>query len=126
MNMYFAIAVGGALGAVGRFFVTSTMGRMIGHGFPWGTVIVNVAGSFLMGALISFMAIKWSTSAEMRVFLTTGILGGFTTFSAFSLDFATLIERKETVAAIGYAAGSVSLSVLAVFAGLILVRASLS
>ncbi len=126
MNMYLWIALGGALGASGRFFVTSTMGRMIGHGFPWGTVIVNVLGSFIMGALISFMAIKWSTSAEMRAFLTTGILGGFTTFSAFSLDFVTLIERKENVAAIGYAAGSVGLSILAVFAGLVLMRTILS
>jgi len=126
MNMYLWIAFGGALGATGRFFVTSTMGRMIGHGFPWGTVIVNVVGSFIMGALISFMAIKWSTSAEMRAFLTTGILGGFTTFSAFSLDFVTLIERKENVAAIGYAAGSVGLSILAVFAGLVLMRTILS
>jgi len=126
MNMYLAIALGGALGATGRFFVTSTIGRMIGHGFPWGTVIVNVVGSFIMGALISFMAIKWSTSAEMRAFLTTGILGGFTTFSAFSLDFATLIERKENLAALGYAAGSVGLSILAVFAGLVLMRTILS
>jgi len=126
MNMYLWIALGGALGASGRFFVTSTMGRMIGHGFPWGTVIVNVVGSFIMGALISFMAIKWSTSVEMRAFLTTGILGGFTTFSAFSLDFVTLIERKENLAAIGYAAGSVGLSILAVFAGLVLMRTILS
>lgn len=126
MNMYLWIALGGALGASGRFFVTTTMGRMIGHGFPWGTVVVNVVGSFIMGALISFMAIKWSTSPEMRAFLTTGILGGFTTFSAFSLDFATLIERKENLAAIGYAAGSVGLSILAVFAGLVLMRSILS
>lgn len=126
MNMYLWIALGGALGASGRFFVTSTMGRMIGHGFPWGTVIVNVVGSFIMGALISFMAIKWSTSVEMRAFLTTGILGGFTTFSAFSLDFVTLIERKENLAAIGYAAGSVGLSILAVFAGLVLMRSILT
>ncbi len=126
MNMYLWIALGGAFGASGRFFVTSTMGRMIGHGFPWGTVIVNVVGSFIMGALISFMAIKWSTSVEMRAFLTTGILGGFTTFSAFSLDFVTLIERKENLAAIGYAAGSVGLSILAVFAGLVLMRSILT
>jgi len=126
MNMYVWIALGGALGATSRFFVSSTIARMIGHGFPWGTVLVNVVGSFIMGALISFMAIKWSASPEMRAFLTTGVLGGFTTFSAFSLDFATLIERKETVAAIGYAAGSVSLSILAVFAGLILMRTILS
>ena len=124
--MYLWVAFGGAIGASGRFFVTSTSGRLIGHGFPWGTVVVNVAGSFVMGALISYMALKWSASTEMRAFLMTGILGGFTTFSAFSLDFATLIERKEHVAAFGYAAGSVGLSLLAVFAGLMFMRSVLS
>jgi len=126
MNMYLWVALGGAIGASGRFFTTSMTGRLIGHGFPWGTMTVNVVGSFIMGALISFMAIKWSTSTEMRAFLTTGILGGFTTFSAFSLDFATLIERKEHMAAFAYAAGSVGLSLLAVFAGLVVMRTVLS
>jgi len=126
MNMYLWVALGGAIGASGRFFTTSMTGRLIGHGFPWGTIIVNVVGSFIMGALISFMAIKWSTSTEMRAFLTTGILGGFTTFSAFSLDFVTLVERKEHMAAFAYAAGSVGLSLLAVFAGLVVMRTVLS
>jgi len=126
MNMYLWVALGGAIGASGRFFVTSTTGRLLGHGFPWGTILVNVVGSFIMGALISFMAIKWSTSGEMRAFLTTGILGGFTTFSAFSLDFATLVERKEHMAAFAYAAGSVGLSIMAVFAGLVVMRTVLS
>ena len=79
MNMYLWVALGGAIGASGRFFTTSMTGRLIGHGFPWGTMTVNVVGSFIMGALISFMAIKWSTSTEMRAFLTTGILGGIAT-----------------------------------------------
>jgi len=126
MNMYIWVALGGAIGASSRFFVTSMTGRLLGHGFPWGTVTVNVVGSFVMGALISFMALKWSASAEMRAFLTTGVLGGFTTFSAFSLDFATLIERKEHIAAFAYAAGSVGLSLLAIFAGLTFVRMVLS
>jgi CrcB protein len=124
--MYLWVAMGGAIGASGRFFVTSMTGRLIGHGFPWGTMIVNIVGSFIMGALISLMAIKWSTSNELRAFLTTGVLGGFTTFSAFSLDFVTLYERKEMTAAFGYAAGSVGLSLLAVFAGLVVVRMVLS
>ena len=122
MNMYIWVALGGAIGASGRFFVTSITGRLLGHGFPWGTMTVNVIGSFLMGAIISYMALKWSASVEMRAFLTTGILGGFTTFSAFSLDFATLYERKEMVAAFVYAAGSVGLSLLAIFAGLTFAR----
>ena len=118
--------MGGAVGAAGRFFITSLVTRTFGHGFPWGTLSVNVAGSFVMGALISFMAVKMNVSTEVRAFLTTGVLGGFTTFSAFSLDFATLIERKENLAAFGYAAGSVGLSILAVFAGLLFIRTVLS
>ena len=124
--IYVWVAMGGAVGAAGRFFVTSLVTRAFGHGFPWGTLSVNVVGSFAMGAIISFMALKMNVSTEVRAFLTTGVLGGFTTFSAFSLDFATLIERKETLSAFGYAAGSVGLSILAVFAGLIFVRTVLS
>ncbi len=124
--IYLWVALGGAIGASGRFFVTSWVTRMVGFGFPWGTVSVNVIGSFLMGAVISFMALKMNVSNEIRAFLTIGILGGFTTFSAFSLDFVTLVDRKEVLSALGYAAGSVSLSILAVFAGLYFVRTVLS
>ena len=116
---------GGAIGAAARYGVNITTPKLIGHGFPWGTMIVNITGSFMMGLLIAVMALAWTTSQEMRVFLTTGILGGFTTFSAFSLDFATLYERKEYGMAFGYASGSVVLSLLAVFAGLYLARAVL-
>ena len=124
--IYLWVALGGAIGASGRFFVTSWVTRTVGHGFPWGTVSVNVIGSFLMGAIISLMALKMNVSNEIRSFLTIGLLGGFTTFSAFSLDFATLVDRKEILSALGYAAGSVSLSILAVFAGLYFVRTVLS
>jgi CrcB protein len=79
-------------------------------------------GSFIMGVLVAAMAAGWNTSQEMRVFLATGILGGFTTFSAFSLDFVALWERKNHAAALGYAGGSVVLSLVAVFAGLWLAR----
>ena len=98
------------------------MPKLLGHGFPWGTIIANVTGSFVMGVLIALMALAWSTSQEMRVFLTTGILGGFTTFSALSLDFVTLYERKEYGWAFGYAGSSVVLSLIAVFAGLYVAR----
>jgi len=124
--IYLWVALGGAIGASGRFFVTSMVTRMVGHEFPWGTVTVNVVGSFLMGAVISFMALKMNVGNEIRSFLTIGLLGGFTTFSAFSLDFATLVDRKEILTALGYAAGSVSLSILAIFAGLYFVRTVLS
>lgn len=120
--MFLYAALGGAIGAAARYGVNITAPKLVGHGFPWGTMIVNVAGSFIMGLLIAIMALAWNTSQEMRVFLTTGILGGFTTFSAFSLDFATLYERKDYALAFGYAGGSVVLSLLAVFAGLYLAR----
>ena len=120
------VAAGGALGAAGRYLVNVWTGRLLGSGFPWGTLTVNIVGSFMMGALITYMALKWSTSQEMRAFLTTGVLGGFTTFSAFSLDFATLYERKEFGLAAAYAAGSVGLSLVAIFAGMALMRAVLS
>lgn len=122
MTMFLYAALGGAIGAAARYGVNLTAPKLVGHGFPWGTMIVNITGSFIMGLLISLMALAWTTSQEMRVFLTTGILGGFTTFSAFSLDFATLFERKEYGLAFGYAGGSVVLSLLAVFAGLYLAR----
>ena len=120
------IAAGGAIGASGRHLMNVYAGRFLGTDFPWGTFIVNVAGSFLMGVFITSMALKFSTSLEWRAFLTTGLLGGFTTFSAFSLDFLTLYERKEIGLAFAYAAGSVGLAIIAIFAGMALTRAVLS
>ncbi len=122
MTMMIYAALGGAIGAAARYGVNVTTPKLVGHGFPWATIIVNVAGSFVMGLLIALLALSWNTSQEMRVFLMTGILGGFTTFSAFSLDFAALFERKEYGLAFAYAGGSVVLSLLAVFAGLYLAR----
>ncbi len=111
------------MGAAARYGVNIAAPRLLGHGFPWATIVVNVAGSLAMGLLIGLMAHAWNASNEMRVFLATGVLGGFTTFSAFSLDFATLYERKAYGLALGYAGGSVLLSIAAVFAGLWLARA---
>lgn len=123
MKMFLMAAAGGAVGAGARYLVGIGALRLIGSGFPWGTLIVNVVGSFLMGALIEGAALKWSMSNEMRTFLATGILGGFTTFSAFSLDFAVLIERKANTVAMLYLGASVCLSVLALFAGLSVMKA---
>jgi CrcB protein len=95
---------------------------LFGADFPWHTFIVNVAGCFAMGVLVELMALKLNVGNDARAFLTTGILGGFTTFSAFSLDFALLVERKTYGAALAYGAGTVALSLIAVFAGLSLVR----
>ncbi|NJM29861.1 MAG: fluoride efflux transporter CrcB [Rhizobiales bacterium] len=116
------IAAGGAIGAAARHGVNVWSGRMFGTEFPWHTLIVNVAGCFIMGVLVELMALRLNVGNEARAFLTTGILGGFTTFSAFSLDFALLVERKAMAGAAFYAAGSVFLSLIAVFAGLALVR----
>lgn len=116
------VALGGAIGSAARYGVNIWSGRMFGTEFPWHTLIVNVLGCFLMGVLTEMLALKLHLSHEARAFLTTGILGGFTTFSAFSLDFAYLVERKEVLAAGGYVLASVVLSLLAVLAGMSLIR----
>jgi CrcB protein len=126
MNMILLVALGGALGSVLRYGVNVMAGRLIGTGFPWGTMTVNIVGSFVMGALIAAMALRWQVSQETRAFLTTGILGGFTTFSAFSLDAALLTERGDLGGAVIYVAGSVGLSLIAIFAGLWLMRTLLA
>jgi fluoride exporter len=117
------VALGGALGSALRHGVNVGAGRAFGPEFPWATLIVNIVGCFAMGLLFGLMALRWNASAETRAFLATGILGGFTTFSAFSLDFALLVERNQLPMALLYGAGSVVLSLVAVFAGLELMRA---
>lgn len=122
MKLVFAIALGGAFGAVGRHYVGVMMTMLMGHGFPWGTLAVNVAGSFVMGVLIETMALVWSPTAEMRALLTVGMLGAFTTFSTFSLDVVTLYERGALLLSATYIAASIMFSILALFAGLRLMR----
>jgi CrcB protein len=122
MKLVLAIALGGAIGAVGRHYVSVAMVLLVGYGFPWGTLVVNIVGSFLMGALIETMALVWSPSVEMRALLTVGLLGAFTTFSTFSLDVATLYERDATLQLAAYVVVSVAVSILALFAGLRLMR----
>jgi CrcB protein len=117
------VAAGGAVGASARYLVGIGTGRLLGYGFPWGTLIVNISGCLLMGLLIEAMALRWTVSNETRAFLTAGILGGFTTFSAFSADFALLLARKEQLAAGLYLGASVGLSIAALFLGLAIVRA---
>jgi CrcB protein len=117
------VALGGAVGSAARYGVNVLSGRMLGTAFPWHTLIVNVAGSFVMGVLVGLMAARWNVGTDARAFLTTGILGGFTTFSAFALDFALLVERRAPVLAGSYVAASVILSLAAIMAGLALVRA---
>ncbi|MDH3580869.1 MAG: fluoride efflux transporter CrcB [Hyphomicrobiales bacterium] len=123
MKMFLLAAAGGALGAGARYLVGVGAMRLMGPAFPWGTLSVNIVGCFLMGVLIEGAALKWSMSNELRTFLATGILGGFTTFSAFSLDFAVLMERKAQASAFVYLGASVGFSILALFAGLSIMRA---
>jgi len=119
------VFLGGGIGAVARHGVNLLVPRYLGMYFPWATMIENVLGSFLIGVLAAFFAFKAdaSCSQHARIFLTTGILGGFTTFSAFSLDFALLYERGEMLQAALYVAGSVGISLAAIFLGLFMVRA---
>jgi CrcB protein len=123
MKMILAVALGGALGSVGRYVIAGTIMRSVGGVFPWGTLAVNVIGGLIMGALIELMALAWSPTPALRAFLTVGLLGGFTTFSAFSLETATMIERGAWGPAGAYVATSVIASIGGLFAGLWLVRA---
>lgn len=116
------VAVGGALGAVGRFLVYVLAAQVFGIGFPFGTLIVNIVGSFVMGVLIEGMALAWTLPEPVRLFLAVGILGAFTTFSTFSLDVAVLYERGRLELVAVYILVSVVGSVGALFAGLHLTR----
>lgn len=122
MHMLLAIAAGGAIGAVGRHFVAGFVFRALGSSFPYGTFVVNVAGSLFMGFLITAFALKFETSQELRGFLTVGLLGSFTTFSTYSLEMALLIERGDWTGAATYAFGSMLLGVAALFVGIWLGR----
>lgn len=122
MYLILAIAAGGAIGAVGRHFVNVGAVTVLGTGFPYATLIVNVVGSFLMGVLIHVMAVSWTVSPEMRALLTVGGLGAFTTFSTFSLDVALLYERGQLFLAGIYIVMSVAASIGALFIGLKLSR----
>jgi CrcB protein len=126
MNSILAVAVGGALGSVARYLTQSWALRLLGGDFPWGTLAVNVVGSFIMGVLIETFALRWSAGSAMRAFLTVGILGGYTTFSSFSLDTMVLVQRGEAGTAMIYVAASVVVSLAAIFAALHLVRAILA
>ena len=126
MKVALAIALGGALGSVGRYYVTGAAERwlasLIGAGFPYGTLTVNVAGSFILGALVQGLAASFDASQVVQRFLFVGLLGGFTTFSAFSADSIALLERGEAGRAMLYIALSVVLSVGGFYLGLRLVR----
>src|ERR1700742_548056 len=119
---YLLVFVGGGLGASLRHFINVTCARCIGVSFPWGTFIINITGSTVMGLIAGYLAFKGEATQPWRLFLMTGILGGYTTFSAFSLDTALLYERGALGLAAAYVAGSVILSIAGLFAGLALIR----
>src|ERR1700738_3819708 len=119
---YLLVFFGGGLGASLRHLINLPCARCIGTGFPYGTFIINITGSTVMGLIAGYLALKGEASLPWRLFLMTGILGGYTTFSAFSLDTALLYERGEIGLALFYVLGSVGFSIAGLFAGLALVR----
>jgi len=123
MGIVLAVAVGGALGSLLRYFLAGAIQPAWWPGFPFGIFIVNVSGGFAMGVIVALGAVKFQMPQELRAFLTVGILGGYTTFSTFSLDSALLIERGAWAQAAAYVVGSALLSILALFAGMWIVRA---
>lgn len=116
------VMVGGAFGAGARHLTGAAMLRLAGPGWPWGTLTVNLTGGFLMGLLAGWLARHGAAGANLRLLLGVGVLGGFTTFSAFSLDVVLMMQRGEYWPAAGYIAASVAGSVFALVAGLSLMR----
>lgn len=122
MKLILAVALGGAIGAVARFQSVGLFARWLGIEFPYGTLFVNVLGSFVMGLFVELLAVKLNGSPEWRAFFAVGVLGAFTTFSSFALDFSVLTERDNLLAAGTYVALSVVLAVAGLFAGLWVMR----
>ena len=123
MNKLFLVALGGAVGSTARYALGGLTLRWFGPGWPYGTFAANLIGGCLIGLLAGYLAHRGGADQErLRLLLQVGVLGGFTTFSAYSLETALMIERKAYGAAAGYAVSSVVLAVLAVFSGLILAR----
>ena len=122
MKLFFIIALGGAIGALTRQFVASQVIRIMGEAFPWHTLFINVVGSFIMGIIFELVTFKWNIQPELKVFMTVGILGSFTTFSSFSLDVVILLERGQVFPALGYISASVALSVLFLYFGMLFLR----
>lgn len=123
MNLLLAIFIGGGTGSLARHYSILAAKGLFGEAFPYGTLFVNVLGSFAIGVILETAAQKSNIPAPAQALLVTGFLGGFTTFSAFSFDFYKLANTGQAMAAAAYVAASVFLSLLAVFGGAALVRA---
>lgn len=122
MYHVFLVAAGGALGSALRHLTNLAALRLLGPAFPWGTFAVNIVGCFAMGVFIELLARRFGASNELRLFVATGVLGGYTTFSAFSLDFAVLYERGALLQAFFYVAASVILGLAGLFFGMWLAK----
>ena len=122
MKILLAVAIGGMLGAVCRYILSTHALRLFGNGFPWGTLAVNLLGSIAMGILFEVLTSRWHFGPELRNLLMVGFLGSFTTFSTFSLEVVQLFERGLLITALLYIVGSVILCVLGLFIGLSLTR----
>lgn len=122
MNSFILVGLGGAIGAAGRYGLGRVVFRLTGSGFPWGTLAANVLGGLAMGLLVGWLAARSSGDDALRLFLGVGLLGGFTTFSAFSLETLNMIERQDYGPAAGYVLASLVMSIFAVFIGLIIAR----
>ena len=124
MGAWLAVAVGGALGSMARFWLAGAMAVLTGPRFPWGTLLINVLGSFVIGLVggMTLSPARVGMHPDIRIFLMTGVCGGFTTFSAFSLQTLELLQGGEVVPALGYAVGSVVLCVVATYCGWLLGR----
>ncbi len=116
------VFIGGGIGSALRHGVNQAAARLLGSGFPYGTLTINIVGSFIMGVLAGYFAFKSEASQPWRLLLTTGILGGFTTFSTFSLDVALLYERGALGMAVLYVVASVGVALAGLFAGLFIIR----
>ena len=125
MSMIFSVAFGGALGAVARYLLSNYLQATAGNSFPWGTLTVNVLGCAILGFVLTALLNFWSPTQEIRTFLTVGMMGAFTTFSAFSLEVVLIIERAQWVLAGTYIIASVVLCVGALLLSIIGMRAFL-
>jgi CrcB protein len=122
MYMTLSVALGGAVGAVSRYWISSLVYHAVGGAFPWATLAVNVLGCAILGVLIQLMALAWSPSEHLRVFLTVGLLGALTTFSAFSLEMVLMLERGDWLNALLYVLLSVVLCIGATIVTMALVK----
>jgi fluoride exporter len=122
MRLFWAIAVGAAAGGLSRFYLTVAMQERFGDAFPWGTMLINITGSLLLGFIIRYAMATPTMSLELRLMLTTGFCGGYTTFSSYSYETAVMLETGHYSRAAIYSIGSVVISLLATFCGFALAR----